>query len=267
MTSASWAADWGRDRPGFGPRTDGGRSRDHQGPHAERRHRHHTAGRRGHASRPDGPREAFGFHMSHGGPGSGFFGRGFGPDFRDIPFPFGPKWGPHGRRRRGPRAGRGDVRAGILALLAEEPRNGYQIIQELQQRSGGVWRVSPGSVYPALSQLEDEGLIVADQQQGKRVFTLTEAGRSYVQEHEDEISAPWNAFTRTENEDSHGLYAAIGPAMMAVAQVAQAGTPAQVAEATRLIEETRRALYRILAEGGDPDEDEDAASSEPSDDE
>ncbi|HVX46589.1 MAG TPA: PadR family transcriptional regulator [Mycobacteriales bacterium] len=188
-----------------------------------------------------------------GGPGFGFFGgRGFGPG----DFPFGPGfWGPQGGRRRGPRAGRGDVRAGILALLAEEPRNGYQIIQELQQRSGGAWRVSPGSVYPALSQLEDEGLIVAEQRDSKRVFTLTDAGREYVEEHQDETSAPWNAFT-TGNEESSGLHAAIASTMIAAHQVTQAGSPAQIAEAKQLIEELRRALYGILAEGPQDSTDE-----------
>ena len=96
--------------------------------------------------------------------------------------PFGAFFGDgHGGFPRGPRARRGDVRAAALLLLAEEPRNGYQIMQEIEKRSGGVWRPSPGSVYPALAQLEDEGLIRVDEQEGRRSYTLTDIGHAYVQ--------------------------------------------------------------------------------------
>ena len=95
---------------------------------------------------------------------------------------------------RGPRAKRGDVRAAALALLAQEPMNGYQIIQEIGERSDGVWRPSPGSVYPALQQLEDEGLIRAEtDDSGRRSYQLTDEGRSYVEAHPDEVRAPWDA--------------------------------------------------------------------------
>ena len=114
------------------------------------------------------------------GEGRGPFGGGRGP-FGG--FPFG-----------GPRAKRGDVRAGILALLNEEPRNGYQIIQELGGRSGGAWRPSPGAVYPALQQLEDEGLIAAEGRDGKRAFALTEAGHlAYLAANPEGADAPWEA--------------------------------------------------------------------------
>src|SRR5262249_58969705 len=106
---------------------------------------------------------------------------------------FGPG-GPFGRDAmfgRGPKVGRGDVRSAILRLLAEEPRNGYQIIQELTERSRGVWRPSPGSIYPALQQLEDEGLIQAEEQEGRRRYHLTDAGRGYVAARADEHAAPW----------------------------------------------------------------------------
>src|SRR3954465_2231774 len=117
------------------------------------------------------PREALWRHMSgrgsRGGPGRrGHGGRhGFGGPWGGPPF------------GRGPRARRGDVRAALLVLLAEEPRNGYGLMQEIEQRSGGVWRPSPGSVYPALSQLEDEGLVQAVQEGTSKRFDLTEAGR------------------------------------------------------------------------------------------
>jgi hypothetical protein len=105
--------------------------------------------------------------------GPGHWGGGFGG-------PWGGWWagppGPPGPPR-GPKAGRGDVRAAILALLREGPLNGYQIMSEIEERSGGAWRPSPGAVYPALSQLADEGLIEGSESAGRRTFSLTGAGR------------------------------------------------------------------------------------------
>src|ERR1700722_6266578 len=118
-------------------------------------------------------------HAAHGGPGPrhrhhrhrGFGGEGFGG------FGFG-----RGPRGRGRKARRGDIRTAALLLLSEEPRNGYQIMQEVQERSDGVWRPSPGSTYPALQQLEDEGLIRARELDGRKLFELIDAGREYVKE-------------------------------------------------------------------------------------
>ena len=167
-------------------------------------------------------------------------------------FPFGPFGGfpgfPGGPFRRGPRARRGDIRAGILTLLAEGPRNGYQIIQELGQRSGGVWRASPGSVYPALEQLQDEGLVRTEQLEGKRAFQLTDAGRAYVEEHRDEVAAPWDAMAEGADPRTMELGGLIGQLGMAVMQVMHTGTEAQVAEARQILNNARRALYRVLAE-------------------
>src|SRR5215510_8731282 len=121
-----------------------------------------------------------------------------GPGFPGRPgFPGGPHftagwWMGEPRMGRGPRAKRGDVRAAALALLAEGPMNGYQIIQEIGARSGGLWRPSPGSVYPALQQLEDEGLIRAESGDGgRRAYQLTDEGESYASAHPDELRAPW----------------------------------------------------------------------------
>ncbi len=166
------------------------------------------------------------------------------------PFGFGPPWGGgHGGSFfRGPRARRGDVRAGILALLKEQPRNGYQIMQELEQRSGGVWRPSPGSVYPALQQLEDEGLIKAEEQAGGRVFALTERGQAHVAEHEGEIAEPWKAVGGAAGDDLIGVMKLVRQLAAAAMQVSHAGTPEQVEEAGKVLREARRALYRILAE-------------------
>jgi len=183
------------------------------------------------------------------GEGRGPFGGGQGPFGGRGPFggfPFGGPGGPFGGG--GPRAKRGDVRAGILALLAEEPRNGYQIIQELGQRSGGAWRPSSGAVYPALQQLEDEGLIAVEERDGKRSFALTEAGRAYIAAHPDEVNAPWEALRGGFGEGVMEIGGLIQEVAMAAMQVVRTGKPAQIAEAATLLKNTRRALYRVLAE-------------------
>jgi DNA-binding PadR family transcriptional regulator len=148
---------------------------------------------------------------------------------------------------------RGDVRAAALALLAEEPRNGYQIIQELRERSGGVWRPSPGSVYPALQQLEDEGLIRAEEMEGGRKgFVLTDEGHSYMESHAAEVEAPWEVVAGRERGSLREMRALIGQLAMAAMQVTNAGSDAQVTEAQRILTETRRSLYRILAADDEP---------------
>jgi DNA-binding PadR family transcriptional regulator len=163
---------------------------------------------------------------------------------------FGPPWDDRGwrGRHRGRRARRGDVRAAILSLLAEEPRNGYQVMQEIEVRSDGLWRPSPGSVYPALQQLEDEGLIRAEEIDGGKRFTLTDAGGRYVAEHEAELEAPWDAVKEDASEDALNVRREIGELAPAIYQVAQVGSAEQIAEAKQLLAETRRGLYRILAE-------------------
>jgi DNA-binding PadR family transcriptional regulator len=157
--------------------------------------------------------------------------------------------------RRRPRVRRGDVRAAALALLAEEPRNGYQIIQEIAARSGGVWQPSPGSVYPALQQLEDEGLISAATMEGGRSgFALTDEGRSYIAEHSDEVNAPWEVVAGREHGSVREMRGLIGQLAMAAMQVTQAGSDAQIAEAQGILKNTRRSLYRILAADDDTGE-------------
>jgi DNA-binding PadR family transcriptional regulator len=167
-------------------------------------------------------------------------------------FPFGNfPWG--GGGRRGPRAKRGDIRAGILALLAEQPRNGYQIMQELEQRSRGMWRPSPGSVYPALQQLEDEGLVQAREEGTGRVYQLTEQGRQYVAQHASE-AAPWDWATSETDEDAFELMGQIRHIAGALWQISNSGQPEQIAQARKVLSETRRALYAILSE--DPEQEE-----------
>jgi DNA-binding PadR family transcriptional regulator len=151
----------------------------------------------------------------------------------------GPTWG--GRMRRG------DVRAAILALLKEEPRNGYGIIQEIERCSEGLWKPSAGAVYPALQQLEDEGLIEQVDNGGRQEYRLTESGSQYVQEHGEELNAPWENGSNGPAEGTIGLLGLVRQVGMAAVQVAQAGSPAQVTEARTVLTETRRKLYGILA--------------------
>jgi DNA-binding PadR family transcriptional regulator len=212
---------------------------------------------------PRDPREHRGGHRMRmrmrGGPGGGPGPWGGGP------FEFGMRGGPFGPPKfggRGPRVRRGDVRAAILDLLAEgEPWNGYQIIQEIGARTQGVWRPSAGSVYPALQQLEDEALIKdqgseAAGEDRRRMYTLTEEGQAYVTEHADELKASWDAVTGSVNDTEVQLRHTIHQVMVAVSQVAQAGSAAQVQQAGKILADTRRALYRILAaDGEDAEED------------
>jgi len=161
--------------------------------------------------------------------------------------PFGPPWWGGARTWRGPKARRGDVRAAILAVLAEQPMNGYQIIQEIASRSGGVWKPSPGSIYPTLQQLEDEGLVRVEGDGGRRAYTLTDDGRRYVNEHADEVSAPWQAMSDA-GEDDAGLKPLIGQAAAAIWQIVATGTPEQQSKGRDALVEFRRKLYAILAE-------------------
>jgi len=186
-------------------------------------------GRRGHGHRG---RHPF-------GAGWGMFGGPGGP---------GPFGGPPWAGPRGPKARRGDVRAAILAVLAEQPMNGYQIIQEIAERSGGMWKPSPGSIYPTLQQLEDEGLVTADAESGRRTYALTDEGRTYVAEHADEVSAPWAAMTAAGEDDADGLKPLVGQVAAAMWQIISVGNADQQAKAREALTDLRRTLYSILAE-------------------
>ena len=163
---------------------------------------------------------------------------------------------------RGPRAGRGDVRAAILALLAEQPMHGYQIMRELGERSGGVWRPSPGSIYPTLQQLEDEELVRPETGDGgRRVFTLTDTGREAQTAAAAAGPAPWDEVAVEGDTTALELRDLVHQVMGAARQVLHAGEPAQIAQAKDVLRDTRRKLYRILAE--DSPETPEAAQSEP----
>jgi DNA-binding PadR family transcriptional regulator len=209
-----------------------------------------------HAQEWGGPRRHHHHHHHHGGPRRNLedfiaLMRG-GPwgdprDFKAMFFGPGGPGGPGGRgggRGRG-RARRGDVRAAMLLLLETEPQNGYQLIQEIERRTEGLWKPSPGSVYPALQQLEDEGLVAPNEGAGRRAFELTDQGREYVAANREELGDPFATVRGGMDEgvmDLRGLMFQVGAAAM---QVAAAG---HTEEARRILTDTRRALYSILAE-------------------
>ncbi|MEV0593563.1 PadR family transcriptional regulator [Nonomuraea cavernae] len=181
--------------------------------------------------------------------------RPFPPEFGRGPWGPGAPWGQHrgGWGGRARKAKRGDVRAAILALLAEQPRNGYQIIQEIAERSEGGWKPSPGAVYPALQQLTDEGLVVAQENEGRKTFRLTDEGRAYIDAHPDEVRAPWDEMRPDIDENTADMWDLTRQSAFALMQILQTGSDAQIREARKTLVETRRKLYQILADG-DPGE-------------
>jgi DNA-binding PadR family transcriptional regulator len=150
-------------------------------------------------------------------------------------------------RKVGARMGRGDVRAAVLALLAEKPMHGYQIIQEIDERSDGAWKPSPGSVYPTLQLLADEGLISAKESNGRKSYSLTDAGRAVADAAADR-PAPWEASGERDGART-GVLPKAGVALaQAVAQVGRSANPEQVKQAVDVLDEARRKIYSILAQ-------------------
>ena len=181
------------------------------------------------------------------------------PPMGPTPFAAGGPWpgalgamaGFRGGRRGGRRQRRGNVRAAVLALLAERPMHGYEMIQELAQRTNGVWRPSPGSVYPTLQMLDDEGLITSDATSGKKLFTLTESGRAEAAKLGE--AKPW-ADAVGEADEVRELHTALRQLFMAVEQISQAGTEDQKSRAVDAINEAKRRIYGLLAEDVDDDD-------------
>jgi DNA-binding PadR family transcriptional regulator len=186
------------------------------------------------------------------------FGRGFGSAFGSGSGGMGGSGGPNMNpwdfldqlrsafepRSSTPRMAKGDVRTAVLTLLAEQPMHGYQIISEIEQRSGGSWKPSAGSVYPTLQLLADEGLITASESNGRKTYSLTDAGQAAAAEVSGK-SAPWEG----QRSSTGGSLTKAGIDLaQAAAQIGRSGSSDQVAEAVRVLEEARRKLYSILAE-------------------
>jgi DNA-binding PadR family transcriptional regulator len=224
-------------RPGFGFGPGDRRMLHEQRRQARRDFRDHVREHRG---------EDTGFGFGPGfGPGRGF---GFGPGGFG-PGGFGPG-GPRGGRRGGPRGGgrsrRGDVRAAILKLLTDRPMHGYEMIQEIAERSQDLWKPSPGSVYPTLQLLVDEDLIVGTESDGsKKLFELTDAGRAAADKIE---TAPWDEITEGADPGAVSLRSAVGQLMGAVAQSAHAATAEQQQRIVDIVNNARREIYQILGE-------------------
>jgi DNA-binding PadR family transcriptional regulator len=152
------------------------------------------------------------------------------------PFPQG------GRRRR-----RGEARAAILALLAEQPMHGYQIMQQLNIRTRGMWRPSPGVIYPALQMLKNEGLVVDEDIDGRRVFSLSDAGR--VEADRDSINSSLEHVVASADPAVLELRDAALEVGAAVTHIAQSGRPGQIERALEVLTDARRRLYSILGDG------------------
>jgi DNA-binding PadR family transcriptional regulator len=154
--------------------------------------------------------------------------------------------GPHRRRGGGRgRVPRGDVRAAVLLLLAEEPMHGYQLMQTIGDRSGGRWTPSPGAIYPTLNQLEDEGLVSVTADSGRKLVTLTDAGRTHV----DQQRAAWPDPFAGGGSAGGNLRGLLEELHVAARQVARSGSDAQRAAAGEILGSARRSLYLLLADG------------------
>ncbi|GAA4373220.1 PadR family transcriptional regulator [Nocardioides caricicola] len=203
----------------------------------------------------------------HGGPPWAAGWSGWGPAGAGRPGP--PPWVAglfglaQGDRQRGPRVRRGDVRSAILDVVRTaqwngEDINGYQVIQQIAERSNGAWRPSPGSVYPTVQQLQDEGLLESDDTRGRKTLRLTEEGATYVGEHADELAAVWAPFEERETDGADDAFPdlkpEIGQMMGAVWQIMTTGSDQQRRAAADILVDTRRRLYGLLADG-DPAED------------
>jgi DNA-binding PadR family transcriptional regulator len=137
----------------------------------------------------------------------------------------------------------------VLTLLSEQSRHGYEIIQEIRERTDNAWRPSPGSVYPTLQQLEDEGLIRPEEGEGRRMFGLTEAGEAYVNDHREELDKVWEVDEEDAVSDAvASLRTQYGQLHAAVLQIMSAGTDEQREQAAAALGDARKAIYRLLAE-------------------
>ncbi len=176
---------------------------------------------------------------SRPGPGRGR-GRGRG-HHEDADGEGGHGFGHHRRTRRG------EIRTGLLAILADGPGHGYELIQRIEAKTAGAWKPSPGSVYPTLQLLADEGLVAAVDHDGKRVFELTDAGRAESARRNDELGEdPWSR-GGTGRPQAMQLFDAMKQIHLAARQVVMAGNPVQIESATEIVKNARKQLYQLLA--------------------
>jgi DNA-binding PadR family transcriptional regulator len=148
---------------------------------------------------------------------------------------------------------RGDVRTAILALLREEPMHGYQLMQAIAERGNGRWTPSPGAIYPAISQLEDEGLVTVTAAAGRKLVALTDTGREAADTDTDRAR---DLFAAEQSEEpGSDLRSLLGQLHAATREVARAGTDDQIETAAQVISDASRSMYLLLAgEPGDSHE-------------
>lgn len=199
------------------------------------RHGHKDWGRGAHPRRGRG----FWFGPRGGRPFGGPFGGPFGDD------PFGGEGGPRRRHKRG------DIRFALLGLLAEQPRHGYELIKELERRYAGFYRPSPGSVYPTLQLLEEEGFLTSEQVDGKRVYTITAAGQEALTAHQANGSSQQGFRPETAGVDLGELRSSVSALVDVVMQAARHGSPTQVRAVMQTLDQARREVHRILADQGE----------------
>ncbi|TCN49047.1 DNA-binding PadR family transcriptional regulator [Rhodococcus sp. SMB37] len=208
-------------------------------------------GRRAHAINQfftEGP--FLGEDPRRGGPFPGDDPRRSGGPFGDGPHSRGHRGGPMHRGGRRGRAQRGDVRAAVLQLLADEPMHGYQLMQAIADRTGGAWKPSPGAIYPTISQLEDEGLVRVEKDAGRKLVSLTDEGRAHLDDPANEQTDPFAGHSADGN--STDLRGALRDLQTAARVVAVSGTDAQITAAHKVLAEARKSLYLLLAEDTDP---------------
>jgi DNA-binding PadR family transcriptional regulator len=157
--------------------------------------------------------------------------------------------GPSHRGRGGTRARRGDIRAAALALLSEKPMHGYEMIKEIEERTGGVWKPSAGSIYPTLQLLEDEGLIAGEESDGKRRFVLTEDGVAAAEERSERTDTPpWDEVRSGAPPRMVQLGHSLRQLNAAVASAMRAADEDQQGKIAELLDQTRRGIYAVLSE-------------------
>lgn len=184
----------------------------HDGPHRRRRHHDGFPGFGDHGPRGRG-------RGGHGGPG-----------------------GPRGRARRG------HIRLALISLLAESADNGYGLMKRIEERTGGLWKASPGSVYPTLAQLVDEGLITEEKgDEGRGQFAITPQGTAYLEQHAEHVASVWED-TDEHQQEFQALIEASRNLMGTLKEVGRAGTAQQRDKATEMVNRMRTELYRLLSE-------------------